>query len=472
MASIVKRKNKWAVIYSCDDENGMKHQKWESFATNAEAKKRKAQIEFQQATGSFIVPSAKTISELLSEYISTYGINTWAASTYESKRGLMDNYVLPIIGDVKLDDVNPRMMNSYYQKLLTVKAKSSKFVHPKNEFVTVRTVREIHKVLRNAFNQAVKWELMSRNPVLNCTLPKCVEKPRDIWTPEQLVDALEKCENETLSLALNLAFSCSLRMGEMLGLTWDCVDISPDSIRDKKAYIYINKELQRVTKGAMDAIDGRDIMFTFPAVMAKNNTTLVLKTPKTKTSVRRVFLPTTVANMLVDRKKQLDEYKEYFGDEFLNYNLVFCNTIGRPLEGQSINRMLNDLIKEHDLPKVVFHSIRHTSTTYKLKLSGGDIKAVQGDTGHAQAAMVTERYAHILDDDRRVNADRFEDAFYGNARLGKRDQSTSTPTPSENGKAPPATPDKATLDAEAIMNFLKQSPEMLEKLKQMALQAS
>ena len=472
MASIVKRKNKWAVIYSCDDENGVKHQKWESFATNAEAKKRKAQVEFQQATGTFIVPSAKTISELLDEYVSTYGINTWAASTYESKRGLIDNYVLPIIGDVRLDDVNPRMMNSYYQKLLTVKAKSSKFVHPQNEFVTVRTVKEIHKVLRNAFNQAVKWELMSRNPVLNCTLPKCEEKPRDIWTPEQLVYALEKCEDETLSLALNLAFSCSLRMGEMLGLTWDCVDISPESIRNKKAYIYINKELQRVTKGALDAIDGRDIMFTFPAVMAKNNTTLVLKTPKTKTSVRRVFLPTTVAYMLVERRKHLDEYKEYFGEEFLNYNLVFCNTIGRPIEGQSINRMLNELIKEHDLPKVVFHSIRHTSTTYKLKLSGGDIKAVQGDTGHAQAAMVTERYAHILDDDRRVNADRFEEAFYGNSQLGKRGQDVTHPTPSEDSKTPPTTADKATIDAETVMNFLKQSPEMMAMLKQMAMQAS
>jgi integrase len=473
MASIVKRKNKWAVIYSCDDESGVKRQKWESFATNAEAKKRKAQIEFQQATGTFIVPSAKTISELLSEYVSTYGINTWAASTYESKRSLIDNYVLPIIGDVRLDDVNPRMMNSYYQKLLTVKAKSSKFVHPQNEFVTVRTVKEIHKVLRNAFNQAVKWELMSRNPVLNCTLPKCEEKPRDIWTPEQLVYALEKCENDILSLALNLAFSCSLRMGEMLGLTWDCVDISPESIRSKKAYIYINKELQRVTKGALDAIDGRDIMFSFPAVMAKNNTTLVLKTPKTKTSVRRVFLPTTVAYMLVERKKQLDEYREYFGDEFLNYNLVFCNSIGRPIEGQCINRLLNELIKEHDLPKVVFHSIRHTSTTYKLKLSGGDIKAVQGDTGHAQATMVTERYAHILDDDRRVNADRFEDAFYGNSQLGKRGRNdTAPPAPAEDVKTSPATADKMTLDAETVMNFLKQSPEMLAMLKQMAIQAS
>ncbi len=44
---------------------------------------------------------------------------------------------------------------------------------------------------------------------------------------------------------------------------------------------------------------------------------------------------------------------------------------------------------------MVFHSLRHTSVTYKLKLSGGDIKAVQGDSGHAQADMVTEVYGHI-----------------------------------------------------------------------------
>ena len=44
---------------------------------------------------------------------------------------------------------------------------------------------------------------------------------------------------------------------------------------------------------------------------------------------------------------------------------------------------------------MVFHSLRHTSVTYKLKLSGGDIKAVQGDSGHAQADMVMEVYGTV-----------------------------------------------------------------------------
>ena len=66
---------------------------------------------------------------------------------------------------------------------------------------------------------------------------------------------------------------------------------------------------------------------------------------------------------------------------------------------------------------MVFHSIRHTSITYKLKLSGGDIKSVQGDSGHAQADMVTEVYSHILDEDRRKNAQLIEDAFYNKKNL-------------------------------------------------------
>ena len=58
-----------------------------------------------------------------------------------------------------------------------------------------------------------------------------------------------------------------------------------------------------------------------------------------------------------------------------------------------------------------------TSVTYKLKLSGGDIKAVQGDSGHAQADMVTEVYGYIIDEDRRKNAERMENAFYNKENL-------------------------------------------------------
>lgn len=63
------------------------------------------------------------------------------------------------------------------------------------------------------------------------------------------------CEDGRLKLAMNLAFACSLRIGELLGLTWDCVDISPESIKAGKAYVYVNKELQRVSKSGMKTLE-------------------------------------------------------------------------------------------------------------------------------------------------------------------------------------------------------------------------
>ena len=454
MASIVKRKKKYSVVYTYTDENGNKRQKWETFETNSEAKKRKLQVEYEQESGTFIPPSAKTVNDLLDEYMSIYGVNTWAMSTYESRKSLIANYIRPLIGDMKLEDVTPRIMDKYYRDLLSVKAVSSKYVKARTEYLTPHTVREVHKTLRNAFNQAVKWELMTRNPVEHATLPKEEHKTRDIWTAEVLQKALEACDDDILRLAINLAFSCSLRMGELLGLTWDCIDISPTSIELGQASIFVEKELQRVNREAMADLDGKDIMFKFPPTFASTHTALVLKTPKTKTSVRKVFLPKTVAEMLVQRKADIEELKDLFGDEFVDFNLVFCSSNGKPIEGQVINRAFNKLIEEKGLPKVVFHSLRHSSITYKLKLNGGDMKSVQGDSGHAQVKMVADVYSHIIDDDRRLNAERMEAAFYSGRQ--------ATPEPVQ-----PAATESSADDKELLLKLL-QNPEMAALLKSLA----
>lgn len=105
------------------------------------------------------------------------------------------------------------------------------------------------------------------------------------------------------------------------------------------------------------------------------------------------------------------------------------------------------------LPKVVFHSLRHSSTTYKLKLNHGDLKATQGDTGHAQIDMITSVYAHILDEDRKINAQKFESAFYANPDL------RSVRPPEE-----PKEPAPATLDLEDLVEQLRKSPELANTL--------
>ena len=92
------------------------------------------------------------------------------------------------------------------------------------------------------------------------------------------------------------------------------------------------------------------------------------------------------------------------------------------------------MIQENDLPKVVFHSLRHTSITYKLKLNSGDMKSVQGDSGHAQLKMVADVYSHIIDDDRCLNAQRMEEAFYAGQKKPEEASVTPPVSQSENVK--------------------------------------
>lgn len=455
MACITKRRSKYAVVYTYYDENGEKKQKWETWGTLKEAKKRKAEIEFQKSNDTFIPPTVKTISDLLYEFVETYGVNKWALSTYTSKKGLIDNYVNPYIGHWNLADATPRAMDEYYKRLLSVKSKTGFNQKETEKTLSARNIREVHKVLRCAFNQAVKWEYISRNPVEHASLPKSEPKEQEIWTAETLFHALELCEDDRLTLAINLAFSCSLRIGELTGLTWDCVDVSEENLANNNASIYIEKELSRVSRDAMDKLDNRDVIQVFPAVLSSPATALVLKKPKTKSSVRRIWLPTTVAKMLVRTKQVQDDWKDILGKEYQDYNLVFTLTNGRPCEERVIVKSFKKLIVDNNLPNVVFHSLRHTSTTYKLKLTGGDMKAVQGDTGHAQLKMVSDVYSHIIDEDRRKNAIRFEEAFY------------QKPKPEQPKEEPMhGVPQAPAPDVTAIIQMLQQSPDLASQLLQ------
>ena len=415
MASIRERNGRFNVVYSYKDEDGKRHQKSETYKSKAEAIRRKKEIEYKEHMGHFVIPKCKNLRELLEEYIELYGTDKWALSTYEANVSLIHNYITPLIGDTKLADITTRFLEKYYQTLTRTPAVvNAAFGRSKNEFVSPSTIRDVHKLLRNCFEQAIKWELMDKNPCHRATVPKYKAKKREIWTADTLMQALDVCDDEFLKLALNLAFAGSLRMGELLGLTWDCVDISEEAIAENRAYIYINKELQRVSKDALKALDGKDVLLQFPEERKTCKTVRILKLPKTESSTRKVFLPTSVARSLVDWKIKLDETKECLGDEYSDYGIVMCTSFGMPSSGTYIRKNLKKLIKDHDLPEVVFHSLRHTSVTYKLKLNGGDIKAVQGDSGHSQINMVTDVYSHIIDDDRRKNAELFEDAFYKN----------------------------------------------------------
>lgn len=115
---------------------------------------------------------------------------------------------------------------------------------------------------------------------------------------ETLMKAVDCCEEDWLKLVMLLSFCCTLRIGEILGLTWDCTDISEEAIREESASVYVEKELQRVSKDSLEALSSKDVILVFPETSSMTRTVRVLKKPKTDSSIRRVFLPDTVAKSM------------------------------------------------------------------------------------------------------------------------------------------------------------------------------
>lgn len=370
---------------------------------------------------------------------------------YDSQTALIANYINPIIGDMEVQDITTRVVDKYIQTLQKTPSVSRKNRKARTEFVTNSTIEKIIKLLRCAFKQAVRWELIEKNPFDNVVLPKTEYKKRDIWDAETIRLALDQCTDSKLYIAMNLAFACSLRMGEILGLTWKNVHIEDENIATDNAYIYIEAELARASKQAIETLGEKDIYHIFTPLMPNTSTRIILKKPKTDSSIRKVWLPKTVAYILREWKTSQEELKSFLGDEYQDFDLVVALPNGRPCENRIIEKEFSLLKQKAGLPNVVFHSLRHSSTTYKLKLNHGDLKVTQGDTGHAEIDIITKVYAHILDEDRKINAQKFESAFYANPDLRK-----VTP--------PQEQPQAQTIDLAALIEQLQKSPELANTL--------
>jgi len=146
-------------------------------------------------------------------------------STYDGNTGLIHNYINPLIGDVPMQQINPRFVDQFNRTLEHTKPVVTRNRNPKDEFLPAQTRDKIHKLLSCAFKQTVKWEIIQRNPFELSMYKRPKYKRRDIWNAETIKKALDECEDGKLYISMNLAFACSMREGEILGLTWDNVHI-------------------------------------------------------------------------------------------------------------------------------------------------------------------------------------------------------------------------------------------------------
>jgi len=408
MATIRKRGKTYSVIYYFTNEEGVRKQKWESGLTLQEAKKLKNEIELSQINETFIPPSEKTVSDFLEEWVQLYGKANWQYGTYTTNLGLIRNHVIPYIGNIPLQKLTPLDVEKLYATLREKKVGGAKSHRDEEDIpcLSSTTIRLIHVMLRRAFTSAVEWKQVSSNPV-TCKAPKKNETESLIWDAATVARALRDIKHEQLHLAVHLSFICSLRIGEAMGLTWDCVSF-------EKATITINKTCQRASKEAIRALPTDSLIHVFPTSDENCNSVIVLKKPKTKSSVRTIHITQPLVRELMLRKQLVAKEKCFHGKNYQDSNLVFCSETGQPIEPKLCEKWFKKWMErtEEPFPKIIFHEIRHSSTTYKLVVSEGDYKSVQADNGHSSADMTMNLYGHTQEQARVRMMERIEADFY------------------------------------------------------------
>ena len=424
----------WYVVYSIIDDNGKRKQMWLRCESEDDARNLLPKIEeYERLNRPYPVPienrmyriglvagqsdevhaAAMTVRSMIAEYFEQHCKDGyWEASTHQSAKAISEHYIFPFIGDVLIRKITPRDLQRYYLKLPTYPTVRPRKGTPGT--ISKRTIREIHKILRPAFAYAVTLGYIERNPATELRLPRVKTKKREQWSDSEVIQAIDLCEDKDLKLLLEVIYCLTARTGEALAIQWENVHIFNEDAAEP--YIYIDKELARLNKAGIEATD-TTVYLTFPPLSPYQSTLLVLKQPKTEKSVRKVYIPLTLAEKLRAYKAEQDEMLADTG--LPNYGLVFCHDNGRPFSGDTLRKRFQKFVKKHNLRPVDPYSLRHSGATSKLALSH-DIKAVQGDMGHASSKLLLDTYAAIEDGKRQKLAEGMESRLYASEESEKK----------------------------------------------------
>ena len=311
-----------------------------------------------------------TLAQWLDIWVSEYlgGVKPYTVLNYTQH---IKNHIKPTMGAIKLDMLDTHTIQKFYNNL--GKGKDGK------PALSPKTIKNIHGVLHKALSQAVMIGYLRTNPSDACTLPRIIQK--DIKPPDEDATAsfLEAIKGHPYETVFLVTLFTGMRQGEVLGLTWDCVDLD-------NGIITINKQIQKETGGGS-----------------------VYHLVPTKNSKSRTITPAAyVMTLLRGQRRKQDEWQLRAGALWENDRLlVFTNELGSHLMPHTIYHNFKKVVASISIPNARFHDLRHSYAVAAIR-SGDDIKTVQGNLGHATASFTLDKYGHVTDQMKRDSADRMQ----------------------------------------------------------------
>lgn len=315
------------------------------------------------------LPDGTTTGEYLAEWVKALSGRNLRPTTRRQYARHVESYWTPAIGRVELVKLTPldveRAMGG-----LTKRGLSS------------TTVRAARTTLRAALADAMRDGMIRRNVAALVKPPESDRPEMRALTADEVARLVEATRDDAYGPLYALAVASGLRLGELVGLSWDDIDLEARSLTVKRA-----------------AFQRDDGSYDFGQ-------------PKTKRSRRTVMLPSLAIEALRRQKARQAAAKLAAGTAWQDRrNLVFTDAVGRPVVPGHVSKAFRAVADRLGIP-VRFHDLRHTAATLMLA-AGVPLKVVSETLGHASIVVTADVYAHVTPDLRREAADAMDRALGG-----------------------------------------------------------
>lgn len=370
---IKKRGKNWSVIVELpkDTITGKRKQKWYTVKGNKKDAETFLTEKLRELDTGILIDTKKIkFGEYLDYWLKEYCKNNLSINTIEGYEQYIERHIKPSLGNIELEKLKPLQLQTFYSEKLENGKLNGK------GGLSKQTVRTLHRIIHVALTQAVKWQLVARN-VADCVEPPKPKKYEARFLDDEQTNLLiEKAQNSEIYIPIIIAIYTGMRRGEVLGLSWQNVNL-------EKKYIKVVQELSCTKQG------------------------LKILPPKTNKSIRNIAIPDSLVKILKNHKAKQMENKLLLGQEYQNIDMVCTYPNGKLFYPKRFSAKFHELLEKNRLPIVRFHDLRHSHASLLVKL-GIQPKVISERLGHSNIGITMDLYSHLYEEADREVADVFD----------------------------------------------------------------